>query len=295
MQLTREMYQSLAWTAHGIKMWDKTLFSLDYVERDGKVLQAMSELEDLIGINRVMTLAETLAEIPVTLYDNSLGVTRNVKRIPLKAEGKTRREREHNDQSYDGLKTFHPYTIHNFNVSSLRGCLEAIRACQDLDGFGRRVSSRPRQYSILLVDIAIYWQIWRMAYSFTGMVPIRHDLFLVLGLWHTFAHSHRLAWSEFRSTFLACAFFCLFPNETLLFEPKLKQSVTFFLWLRLSYVGFRLELTAAISKYKALVIQMQRKIINSFDEVTEELIFEYERYIGIHEKSLVVVVQSMYI
>ena len=263
------MYQNLAWTAHGIKIWDKPLCSLDYVEQHGVVLQAMSELHDILSLDRIRKLGD---------YDVSLGVTRNVRRIPLKAEGLTRKEQEHNSQSYDGLVCFHPYMIHNFDVSSLRGCLQSIRACQNIDGFGKKQTPRPTQYSVMLVDIAIYWQIWRMAYSFTGMAAIRHDLFLVLGLWHTYAHSHRLAWAEFRSTFLGCAFFSLFPTETLLFQPKLQQSVTFFLWLRLSYPGFRNELQAAVMKYKKRIISKQVHLVNRYQEDTKRVIDEYRRY-----------------
>ena len=132
-------------------------------------------------------------------------------------------------RSYDGLGVFCPYDIYTSNIASRDGLLEALARVQEIDGFGLNASPRRGKYSSLLAYIAIYWQLFRIFYTFTGLVPIRHDLFLCMGLWHKYQHCHKLSWSEFRSYFLADLFFSLFPNESLLFAPKLLQSSTFFL------------------------------------------------------------------
>ena len=46
-------------------------------------------------------------------------------------------------------------------------------------------------------------------------------------------------WSEFRSSFLASAFFSLFPSQNLFLRPRLGASGTFFTWLRAAYPSFR--------------------------------------------------------
>ena len=46
-------------------------------------------------------------------------------------------------------------------------------------------------------------------------------------------------WSEFRSSFLASAFFSLFPSQNLFLRPRLVTSSTIFTWLRASYPSFR--------------------------------------------------------
>ena len=78
-------------------------------------------------------------------------MSRNVRRIPLKAELRLKDEQGEK-------KNITPDLTMAFNISSLRGCLQSRRACQNIDGFGRK-HPRPTQYSIMLVDIAIYWQI----------------------------------------------------------------------------------------------------------------------------------------
>ena len=52
-------------------------------------------------------------------------------------------------------------------------------------------------------------------------------------------YSHVCVWSEFRSSFLASAFFSLSPSQNLLLRPRLVTSSTFITWLRASYPSFR--------------------------------------------------------
>src|SRR5689334_14370432 len=96
-----------------------------------------------------------------------------------------------------------------------------------------------RQYSLLHVDVKIYWQIFRMLYSYPMLDPIRHDLLLCFGLWHPYHYAYVAAWRANRSTFLGPAYFMLYPDHKLMDRPLLSQSATFFLWLRISYPSFK--------------------------------------------------------
>ena len=87
-------------------------------------------------------------------------------------------------------------------------------------------------------------------YSYPGLVGLRHDLFLVFGLWHPYHYSHIALWHEFRFSFLGPAYFLLFPDHKLMNRPKLTQSATFFMWLRMSYPRFKEKLLAAIATVK---------------------------------------------
>jgi len=79
-------------------------------------------------------------------------------------------------------------------------------------------------------------------------------MFLILGPWHTYMYSHVCVWSEFRSTFLASAFFCLFPSQNLFFRPRLVMSSTFFTRLRAAYPSFRPLLFSSLNIKKNLRI-----------------------------------------
>ena len=230
--------------------------------KDGAPIPAMPELDDILSEIELSRLVDTLSEIDIHQYDSSITVHRDVRRVPLKVSSCNEIESEHQQRSYDGLGVFCPYEIYTSNIASREGLLEALSRVQDIDGFGRPDTDRKRKYSILLADVAIYWQLFRTCYTFTGLVPIRHDLFLVLGLWHTYQHCHKLIWSEFRSHFLADSFFSLFPNESLLLAPKLLQSSTFFSYIRLSYSSWRPKLLLAIDTVKRRMIEEQFEFIN---------------------------------
>ena len=222
----------------------------------------MPELEEIVSELELSRLVDKLDQIDIHQYDSSITVRRDVRRVPLKVSSISEDEFEHQRRSYGGLRVFCPYDIYTSNIASRDGLLEALARVQEIDGFGLNASPRRGKYSILLADIAIYWQLFRIFYTFTGLVPIRHDLFLCMGLWHTYQHCHKLIWSEFRSYFLADLFFSLFPNESLLFAPKLLQSSTFFSYLRLSYRSWRPKLLFEIDRVKRLMIEEQFQFVN---------------------------------
>lgn len=263
--LNKELFESLAWTAHGTKVWEG-VGSLSYCMKEGVPVPAMPELETILSEIELSRLVNDLSKIDIYQYESSICVLRDVRRIPLKISTDNELEMKHQMQSFDGLGCFYPYDIYASNIACRGGLLEALKRVQDIDGFGVSDSPRKGKYSILLADVAIYWQLFRILYTFTGLVPIRHDLFLCLGLWHTYQHCHKLLWSEFRSTFLADSFFALFPNESLLFQPKLLQSSTFFLYLRLSYRIWRPKLQSSIAAVKRLMVEEQFQFINHLSE-----------------------------
>lgn len=205
--------------------------------------------------------------ISIHQYSSSVSVSRDVRRVPLKLSTPTEIEEVHQCESYDGLSVFYPFDIYSCNISSRDGLIDALAKVQEIEGFGLLDSKLPTKYSILLVDVAIFWQLFRIFYTLSGLCVIRHDLFLVLGLWHTYQHCHKLIWSEFRSMFLADAFFELFPNDYLFFSPKLLQSSTFFSYLRLSYRFWRPRLLEIISKVKELMLREQLDLLNSLKTI----------------------------
>jgi len=261
--LDKELYASLAWTAHGVKLWDGQ-GSIAYKIEDESPVPAMPELEEIFSEHGLKNLVDRLASIDICQYETSLTTVHEVRRVPLKMSSDVEAEMKHQAKSYDGLRQFYPLDIYGSNISCTTGLLEAVRRVQRIDGFGDEKAVRSDSYSILLVDIAIYWQLFRILYSFTGLAPIRQDLFMCLGFWHTYAHAHRLIWSEFRSTFLAASWFTLFPDQTLLFAPKLLQSSTFFLYLQMSYKSWRSSLLRAIGEVKRLMLNEQFEFLKSF-------------------------------
>lgn len=264
--MKKELFANLAWTAHGTKLWNGD-GNLSYRLRGGDPVPAMPELEYIFSDSALLELARELSMISIDQYSSSVSLVRDVRRVPLKISNPNEIESLHQSQSYDGLSVFYPFDIYSCNISSRDGLIDALAKVQEIEGFGLVDSKLPTKYSILLVDVAIFWQLFRMFYTLSGLCVIRHDLFLVLGLWHTYQHCHKLLWSEFRSTFLADAFFELFPNDYLFFSPKLLQSSTFFSYLRLSYKLWRHHLLDTISKVKELMLREQLDCLSSLKSI----------------------------
>lgn len=244
--MDREKFANLAWSVHGVKRWDKA-GDLRYCVRGGEPIPAMPDLEYILAAQFADATAATLAIYPIGYYTGSLCSIRQVTRIPIKPPAWTPDEASHLARSEDGLAYFYPVDVYESNISSTAGLLRVFQRCQEVDGFGVSGGRRDQCYSILLVDIAIFWSLFLILFNFPLLAPIRHDLFLVLGPWHTYQHAHRLIWQEFRQTFLAPAFFSVCPGKVLFFAPKLQESSTFLSWLRLAYPDFRDELLQAVA------------------------------------------------
>jgi hypothetical protein len=271
MYYNRPQFQALQWTAHGVKKWP-SVHSLRYVERKDNIIAAMPFLLDIVDVSISDALYTQLLPINIHYFEQSISFTRDLRRVPIKPNALTVDEKNHMSTSYDGFNFFFPVDIYTDNIASSEGLLQAFKRVQLLDGFGLHDHIRNGLYSMMVVDIAVFWSLFLILYSFTSLAPILHDLFLCLGSWHTYQHAHKLVWAEFRSYFLGSAFFCVFPDRPLWFAPHLEQSVTFFSWLRLSYPAFRPKLIKAIRDAKRAVLQSQ------LDYIEELRIKSFKRF-----------------
>ena len=126
---------------------------------------------------------------------------------------------------FDGLVHFYPVDIYPENIVSRKGLLTALRRLQALEGFGLTDHQRFGKYSLLHVDVAIYWQLMRVQNSYSALATIRHDLFLCFGFWHAYNYAHVALWTEFRSTFLGDAFWAIFPTQNCFVDPHLCKAL----------------------------------------------------------------------
>ena len=172
------------------------------------------------------------------LFSASFVLVRDVRRIPLKPIATTPEEKAHLQLSSDGLRYFFPVDIYEDNIVSSKGLIAVLHRLHLLEGFGLTNHSRTGKYSLLHCDVAVFWQLIRLLYCYSGLTPLRHDLGLFLGLWHPYLYAHVALWDVFRDTFLGPVFFTLFPSQVLLRKPKLNHSSTLLTWLRLAYPIF---------------------------------------------------------
>ena len=215
----------------------------------------MPHLDELLTEEHFRSLLMKFTELAHPYLMESVSYTRDVRRIPLKYDQPTdEKEQIHLQSSYDGLRLFVPVNIHAANISTIDGLMNVVHILQDLEGFDSHEHRRHGKYSLLHVDCKIYWQLLRMLYSFPGLVGMRHDLFLVFGFWHAYHYANIALWHEFRYTFLGPAYFTIFPDQKLLHRPKLTQSATFFMWLRLAYPHFKEQLQRSLATMKARVL-----------------------------------------
>ena len=105
-------------------------------------------------------------------------------------------------------------------------------------------------YSILNIDVSLHNMLMHTAYSFAGMQPFLDRVFVLFGVWHCYMYAHVALWDRFRLTFLADAFFALFPNTILMRKPSLFKSSVFLTWLRIAYADFRDDLLATVEELK---------------------------------------------
>jgi hypothetical protein len=166
--LNKKFFASLAWTAHGVKIWD-CAGTLDYKFLIGAPISATPNVYELLDETLWGNITSCLCDISPWQYEKAECVAREIRRIPVKPIGLTLSEAHHLSQSYDGLCRFFPVDVYQFNISSTKGLLEFLRQCQQIDGFGLAGTRRDNQYSILMSDIAIYWQLSRILHSYSGM------------------------------------------------------------------------------------------------------------------------------
>ena len=262
--LNREVFNSMQWGAHGVKLFAPDL-NPAWLHRDGKTLPAMSMLTTLLSLPLHTAVLDCLQSIPFEQYQTAFVTTRDVRRIPLKPDPITLEEKFHLALSSDGLRFFYPLEIHEHNIQSRLGLLHCFRVAQLQSGFGVPGHGRRGLYSFLHVDVSLYWSLIRLLYSYSGFASIRHDLFLCFGLWHPYMYGHLAIWNEFRHTFLAPAWFTLFPDSALFKRPKLLVSQTFFTWIRLAYPSFRDYLLRQFTSLRDQALQLDSLIVENIE------------------------------
>jgi len=99
-----------------------------------------------------------------------------------------------------------------------------------------------------------------MLYGVGGMQPFLNNVFFLFGIWHAYMYAHTALWDYFRYSFLADAFFALFPKTTLLRKPKLFKSSEFLTWLRISYAEFRDELRETVIELQLDYLMAEREL-----------------------------------
>ena len=78
-------------------------------------------------------------------------------------------------------------------------------------------------------------------------------------------YGHLAIWNEFRHTFLAPAWFTLFPDSALFKRPKLLVSQTFFTWIRLAYPSFRDYLLRQFTSLRDQALQLDSLIVENIE------------------------------
>ena len=248
----KSLLQSCQWTAHGFKRLPKFCDLLWHRDLEGESIPALPHLDELLSDAHFQALTSDLQSLSRPFLETSIVYSRDVRRVPLKII-----DENVTDSPADGLKYFVPVDMYSDNIATLQGLVSVLHVLQRQEGFGLLTHSRYGRYSLLHVDVKIFWQLLRMLYSFPEFAGIRHDMFLIFGLWHAYHYSYIALWHEFRHTFLAAAFFLVFPNQKLMRRPKLSHSATFCTWLRLAYPPLRAKLLAAIEEVKERLMSWQ--------------------------------------
>ena len=251
----RDLLKECQWTAHGFKRLPTKCDMAWRRQRSGDTIPALPHLDELFAQEHFESLVTELNHLAQPFFNTSVVFLRDVRRIPLKmVESDDDLEQVHLDESSDGLRYFFPVDIYSHNITAIDGLVSVLEILQQQEGFGSLGHRRAGRYSLLHVDVKIFWQLLRMLYSYPGLVGMRHDLFLLFGFWHAYHYAHVALWNEFRHTFLGPAFFSLFPDHKLMQRPKLTQSSTFFMWLRLAYPMLKEKLVASLATLKQRVI-----------------------------------------
>ena len=182
----KDLLQQDYWTAHGVKILPYHVDLRWYQTPDGSAtIPAMPFLDQLLSDQYHTSILTMLRSIPFLQYDDSAVVRRDVRRIPLKLDLATAdaQEAKHLKASYDGLAHFYPVDIYPENIASTDGLLTSFRRLQLLEGFGLQDHKRFGSYSLLHVDVSIYWQLLRFLYCYSVMIC------LCFGFWHAYSYA----------------------------------------------------------------------------------------------------------
>jgi len=132
MYTDKHLLQDTLWTAHGVKMLPSQVSLHWSMTPDGSgTIAAWPHLDQLLSNPCHAGLLSSLRNVSYNHYMNSIVVTRDVRRIPLKLDFKTAidpNEANHLTASFDGLSYFYPVDIYPENITSHEGLLTASEA-----------------------------------------------------------------------------------------------------------------------------------------------------------------------
>ena len=250
----QDVLRNLLWTAHGFKSLSIPVSMAWKLDQKNKPVPAMPPLPVLLSSVAVNSLYAELSKIIPFQYDRSLVVTKNILRVPLKSP-LPEDESLLDGHPPDGLHHFYPVDLYQDNIVSTEGLMAVFARVQQLEGYGLEEHRRSKKYSTLHVDVSIWWQLFRVLYSYQGMSVIQRDLFLCYGFWHPYYYINIAIGNEFRVPFLGPMFFTLFPGEKkLMRRGELQHNVTLFSWMRLVYPEICVCLEEKLDLFRKLMI-----------------------------------------
>ena len=134
--LDREMFVSMLWTAHGVKIWPgPRAVTMPYTYEGDQPVGAMPRLSFLLSDDVINQPDGKLRAVSIHLHPESLSERRHVRRVPIKPIAVTPEEDHYMSQSLDGLGCFEPVDIYNVNIQAYDGLLRSIQHCQSIEGF----------------------------------------------------------------------------------------------------------------------------------------------------------------
>jgi len=108
--LGKDLFKKTLWTAHGVKLIPANV-DMTHLKRNAQYVPASPDLVSILSDRALTRLHGGLSLIDHFHYENSECVLREIRRIPLKAEGIDEQEVNHLALSSDGLRFFHPVAL----------------------------------------------------------------------------------------------------------------------------------------------------------------------------------------
>jgi hypothetical protein len=210
-------YSGALWTAIGVK-----------IDQNINLYRATTERVYLFP-NNIGTFNETIKKelIDIINYSN-LKIRERVYSeenelwtVPLSVKKEDRKKYK-----------FLPYTLLDENISSNIGLKNVLRYICN-----RFFSTN--KYNIVLCDTNIFWRILKRYYEKPKPLTLRS--IPILGLWHPGKMIVECIWRNYLSYFIAKAYHFLYPNNNILYKPRLSHAIELFIQLYLSFKNWKSE------------------------------------------------------
>ena len=176
----QDVLKQILWTAHGFKSLSFDIPMTWKLDNKNHPIVAMPPLKVLLSSVAVNSLHAELCQISPFQFERSLAVLKNLLRVPLKSPLPAD-ESLVDGHPADGLHIFYPIDLYQDNIVSTEGLLAVFGRLQKLEGYGVDGHRRSGMYSILHIDVSIWWHLFRMIYSYQGMARITSSLLRILG------------------------------------------------------------------------------------------------------------------